>query len=137
MSAIFNPAIVHSYSATKTTDQSTTSSAFSDVTGTSITFTKAGDANTTNILVLYSGPAVVVANTLLMTFNMDAVDGSTLATSSLTSNITMTFLSLYTSLAAGSHTVKARFRNNDNVSSVSINGSSVANASIVALEVMK
>jgi len=115
--------------ATGGTDVSTTSSTLADVTGMSVTMTTSGG----KVLVLVSFPMKCTGAQGLTTINFDGVDGAILSVATAADETTVSYSALY-SPSAASHTWKLRFRNSNNLSTISMNMSSVMNGSIIAIE---
>jgi hypothetical protein len=110
------------------TDFTTSSGTSVDVTGATVTLTTTGG----KLLVLWSGPLKAASGASMLTLNLDGVDGAVMAISFATTDNTVTFCWLYT-VAAGSHTVKLRARNSV-AAATTINGSSICNGTLIALE---
>lgn len=116
--------------AIKTSDQSTTSGTYVDVTSLSVTLTTRGGT----VIIIATVPVKVSASTAQLTINADTVDGNTLGVCGATIDTMVTVMQIATP-AAGSHTYKLRAKIADGASTLSMNASSVANANIVAFEV--
>lgn len=110
------------------TNISTTSNSLQDVTGLSVTLT----TKASEVMVFVSIPMKTSSGAGLATINFDTVDGSILATTSSTTDQTLTFFARY-SVSAGSHTWKVRYRNSDGVSTISLNMSSIQAGTIAVV----
>jgi len=123
--------------ATLAADKSTTSASFVDVDATNAAVTLVTTGG--DVLVGWAGPIKANGNDALLALSLDAVDSGVLAGegvsyAGLSGDRHVSITRLYTGLAAGSHTWKLRFRNNNGATSISVNGSTKINGLMFAVE---